>query len=191
MRFHRCLYNKNNRYAFEGIISAFEIAEIRGHEDEVLDLGYIIDEGLYKLGGYVIRYSLFYSVVSRGDVYLRIVHYYIFLLIGSLLLSFEFFKLILICYCFCSYFLIPTKLNNTQMKYIHFKINRWQVNGPLCHTNQYLVRHPTNDVLPNGGVMNARNQSALRIDTTQHHTHALIMAGDVIYKEDFFNKEEF
>ena len=42
---------KNNRYAFEGIISAFKIAEIRGHEDALLDLGYTIDEGLYKLGG--------------------------------------------------------------------------------------------------------------------------------------------
>jgi hypothetical protein len=70
MHFYRCLYNENNRYAFEGIISAFEIAEIRGHEDALLDLGYTIDEGLYKLGGYVIRYSSFYSVVLREDVYL-------------------------------------------------------------------------------------------------------------------------
>ena len=86
---------KNNRYAFEGIISAFKIAEIRGHEDALLDLGYTIDEGLYKLGGYVIRYSLFYSVVSRGDVYLS--HRSLIHLIGSLLLSFGFFfKLILI-----------------------------------------------------------------------------------------------
>ena len=50
---------KNNRYAFEGIISAFKIAEIRGHEDALLDLGYTIDEGLYKLGGYVIRLFTF------------------------------------------------------------------------------------------------------------------------------------
>jgi hypothetical protein len=50
---------RNTGYAFEGIISAFEIAESRGHEDALLDLGYTIDEGLYKLGGYVIRYSLY------------------------------------------------------------------------------------------------------------------------------------
>ena len=64
--FYRCLYNKNNRYAFEGIISAFKIAEIRGHEDALLDLGYTIDEGLYKLGGYVIRLFTFLPCSVAG-----------------------------------------------------------------------------------------------------------------------------
>ena len=74
------------------------------------------------------------------------------------------------------------------MKYIHtymyLKINRWQVNGPLSHTNEYLVKHPIDDVLANGGVMNARNQAELRIDTTQHQMHALIMADEFIYNKD-------
>jgi hypothetical protein len=47
------------------------------------------------------------------------------------------------------------------------------------------VKHPTDDILAIGGVMNARNQAPLRIDTAQHQMHALIMAVDVIYKEEF------
>lgn len=40
----------NTGYAFEGIISAFRIAQERGHNDALTDLEYTIDEGLYKLG---------------------------------------------------------------------------------------------------------------------------------------------
>lgn len=42
--------NRNTGYAFEGIISAFRIAQDRDHEDALVDLEYAIDEGLYSLG---------------------------------------------------------------------------------------------------------------------------------------------
>ena len=48
-----CLSNMI-RYAFEGIISAYEIAKIRRHDDALSDFEYIIDEGLYNLGRCVI-----------------------------------------------------------------------------------------------------------------------------------------
>jgi len=102
--------NRNTGYAFEGIISAYEIAKIRRHDDALSDFEYIIDEGLYNLG-------------------------------------------------------------------------RWQVNGPLSSTNEYLVKHPTDENIAIGGVMNAINQAPLRIDTTQHQMHAVKMALATIYKE--------
>ena len=39
----------NTGYAFEGIFSAFSIARDRESEQALADLGYVIDEGLYKL----------------------------------------------------------------------------------------------------------------------------------------------
>jgi hypothetical protein len=47
------------------------------------------------------------------------------------------------------------------------------------------VKHPTDEKIAIGGVMNASNQAPLRIDTTQHQMHALIMALDTIYKEEY------
>jgi len=45
--------NRNTGYAFEGIISAYQIANTRGYKDALLDMKYTIDEGLYKLGRYI------------------------------------------------------------------------------------------------------------------------------------------
>ena len=95
--FYRCFYNKNNRYAFEGIISAFKIAEIRGHEDALLDLGYTIDEGLYKLGGYVIRLFTFLQCSVAGRC--------IFLSHRSLIhLSFDWFTTLIVWIFFLTHF---------------------------------------------------------------------------------------
>ena len=64
-----------------------------------------------------------------------------------------------------------------------YKLTTWQVGGPLANENQFLQRHPTDETIAIGGVMNARNLPALRIDTTQHQMHALIMALEIVYPE--------
>jgi len=57
-----------------------------------------------------------------------------------------------------------------------YKITKWQVGGPLAAENPYLVQHPTTESIAVGGIMNARNEAPLRIDTTQHQMHAVMMA---------------
>jgi len=101
--------NANTGYAFEGIISAYRIAETRNHEEAKADLSYTIDEGLYKLGS-------------------------------------------------------------------------WQVGGPLAHTNDFLVQNPTNEKIAIGGVMNGEDEAPLRIDTTQHQMHAVMMALETLFE---------
>ena len=41
--------------------------------------------------------------------------------------------------------------------------------------------HPTTETIAVGGVMNAKNEPALRIDTTQHQMHAVVMAMSSVY----------
>jgi len=65
-----------------------------------------------------------------------------------------------------------------------YKLTTWQVGGPLANENPFLQSHPTDDGIAIGGVMNARNLPALRIDTTQHQMHALIMALETVYTEE-------
>jgi len=102
------LKNLNTGYAFEGIISAYKIAQARGHEAALSDLGFTIDEGLYTLGS-------------------------------------------------------------------------WQVGGPLARINDFLLKHPTDEKLAVGGIMNAEDLSPLRIDTAQHQMHAVMMALETVY----------
>ncbi len=71
------------------------------------------------------------------------------------------------------------------------KLGGWQINGPLSHTNSFLVDNPSDDIMALGGVMNARKPSGaevkkdvshqLRIDVTQHQMHAVTMALEDIY----------
>lgn len=61
------------------------------------------------------------------------------------------------------------------------KLISWQVGGPLQDDNPFLLAHPTNDPLAVGGVMNRCDQPLLRIDVTQHQTHALILALKYVY----------
>jgi UDP-N-acetylmuramoyl-tripeptide--D-alanyl-D-alanine ligase len=102
------LRTKNTGYAFEGIISAYEIAKHRQDEATLRRLEAVIDQGLHKL---------------------------------------------------CT----------------------WQVGGPLAHENPYLVKNPTSEKIAVGGIMGASNEADLRIDTTQHQMHALIMALTTVY----------
>lgn len=107
---HEILYRKRNTgYAYEGIISAYEIAKSRGLEAATSNFEATIDKGLHSL---------------------------------------------------CT----------------------WQVGSPLAHENRFLVEHPTTEAIAIGGVMNAKNEAPLRIDTTQHQMHALMMALASVYK---------
>lgn len=102
--------NRNTGYAFEGIISAYQIAQDRGDKAALEDFAYTIDEGIHNL---------------------------------------------------CT----------------------WQVGGPLAGNNPFLVKHPTEETVAVGGIMNAVDLAPLRIDTTQHQMHALMMALTTVYKE--------
>lgn len=62
-----------------------------------------------------------------------------------------------------------------------YSLTSWQVGGPLAGKNKFLLNHPTNEEIAIGGVMNARNLAPLRIDTTQHQMHALMMALNTVY----------
>ena len=56
------------------------------------------------------------------------------------------------------------------------KLVTWQVGGPLAERNAFLQRHPSDDPLAVGGIMNHRADPELRIDVTQHQAHALMLA---------------
>jgi len=62
-----------------------------------------------------------------------------------------------------------------------YELGSWQVSGPLAHTNNFLVRNPTDEKIAVGGVMNARDLAPLRIDTTQHQMHAVMMALETLF----------
>ena len=62
-----------------------------------------------------------------------------------------------------------------------FSLTQWQVGGPLAIKNKFLVEHPTTEKIALGGVMNAKYLAPLRIDVTQHQTHALMMALESVY----------
>jgi len=101
---------RNTAYAYEGIISAFQVAKSRNNEIILNNLAYTIDKVLYKL-------------------------------------------------------------------------TSWQVGGPLQKHNRFLKKHPTNDPLAVGGIMNHKKEPLLRIDVTQHQMHAVILALRNIWKE--------
>lgn len=61
------------------------------------------------------------------------------------------------------------------------KLIRWQVGNPK--QNIFLRNNPPKTELALGGVMNERNGPLLRIDVTQHQSHALILALKYFYKE--------
>lgn len=67
------------------------------------------------------------------------------------------------------------------IKDILSRLTTWQVGGPLRDRNVFLVQNPTRDPLAMGGVMNAKNEGTLRIDVTQHQTHALVLAMRHLY----------
>ncbi|MFC1591197.1 hypothetical protein ACFL43_01600 [Thermodesulfobacteriota bacterium] len=62
-----------------------------------------------------------------------------------------------------------------------YKLTSWQVGGPLQRNNKFLRANPTSDPLAVGGIMNHRKEAPLRIDVTQHQTHALILALKHVY----------
>ncbi len=117
---HTLKKGRNHAYAVEGLVSAYQIAVLRGDIAAQTDLLYVIDRSLHKL-------------------------------------------------------------------------TQWQVNGPLADLNPFLKKHPTEDPLAHGGVMNARKRSGadvkkdvssqLRIDVTQHQMHAVTMALEMVYAE--------
>lgn len=59
----------------------------------------------------------------------------------------------------------------------------WQVNGPLAEQNSFLRLHPTKDPLAIGGAMIAGDRPSLRIDVTQHQSHATILARRHMYSK--------
>lgn len=77
------------------------------------------------------------------------------------------------CHCLIHFFVV-----------FLFTLSRWQVGGPLAHTNKFLKKHPTNEKIAIGGIMNAKNKAPLRIDTTQHQMHALMMAKQLLFSDE-------
>lgn len=71
-----------------------------------------------------------------------------------------------------------------------YHIGSWQVGGPLADTNKFLVENPTDENIAIGGVMNARNLAPLRIDTTQHQMHAVMMALETIFVDEPQNDDD-
>jgi UDP-N-acetylmuramoyl-tripeptide--D-alanyl-D-alanine ligase len=63
-----------------------------------------------------------------------------------------------------------------------YELTTWQVGGPI--PNAYLQLNPTEDRKAIGGVMNAKDDPVLRIDTTQHQMHALILARKYLYEDE-------
>ena len=63
-----------------------------------------------------------------------------------------------------------------------YKLITWQVAGPLQAHNSFLLANPTRDPLAVGGVMNSRNRAKLRIDVTQHQSHAMLLAAEHMYR---------
>ncbi|MCK4501256.1 hypothetical protein KAU11_12215 [Candidatus Babeliales bacterium] len=60
-----------------------------------------------------------------------------------------------------------------------YKLTSWQVGGPI--QNEYLLNHPTTDILAIGGVMNHKEEPPLRIDVAQHQMHAVLLALRYVY----------
>ncbi|KAG7370726.1 hypothetical protein IV203_019296 [Nitzschia inconspicua] len=62
-----------------------------------------------------------------------------------------------------------------------YKLIQWQVGGPLAHENSFLVENPTEEKIAIGGIMNGRKDPTIRIDTTQHQLHSLMLASSLVY----------
>jgi UDP-N-acetylmuramoyl-tripeptide--D-alanyl-D-alanine ligase len=97
----------NTGYAFEGLVSAWELARLIRHERALKQIGEVIDEGLLRLSS-------------------------------------------------------------------------WQVGASF--QNPFLKSHPTTDPRAVGGALNVADEPLLRIDTTQHQMHAVILARRFIYR---------
>ena len=54
----------------------------------------------------------------------------------------------------------------------------------MAHTNKFLKKHPTDENIAIGGIMNAKNKAPLRIDTTQHQMHAVMMALETLFSKE-------
>jgi UDP-N-acetylmuramoyl-tripeptide--D-alanyl-D-alanine ligase len=61
------------------------------------------------------------------------------------------------------------------------KLITWQVAGPLEQLNPFLRSHPTRDPLAVGGVLGEPDNPHLRIDVTEHHLHALMLARQFLW----------
>jgi hypothetical protein len=57
----------------------------------------------------------------------------------------------------------------------------WQVKGPL--PNEYVRKHSQVSEIAGGGAISGRDNPWLRIDTTQHQMHAVILARRYIYRK--------
>ena len=93
--------SKNTGYAFEGIVSAYEVARMRGDAVHAEKFACVIEDGLAKL-------------------------------------------------------------------------TSWQVGHPLA--NEHVQKADAADALAVGGVQNSADEAPLRVDTTQHQMHAVILA---------------
>lgn len=60
------------------------------------------------------------------------------------------------------------------------KLTSWQVGSPIA--NRFIRRDSSDDPLAVGGVQSHRRDPVLRIDTTQHQMHAVILARRYVYK---------
>lgn len=75
-----------------------------------------------------------------------------------------------------------------------YKLNQWQIGGPLAGENKFLTKENPQDPMTMGGVMNAARPSGapvkkdvshqLRIDVTQHQMHATTLALEEVYVLD-------
>jgi hypothetical protein len=65
-----------------------------------------------------------------------------------------------------------------------YRLTQWQVAGPLANLNPFLLQHPTDEKIAIGGIMNGRTDSTLRIDTTQHQMHSLMLASSLVYNNN-------
>lgn len=75
-----------------------------------------------------------------------------------------------------------------------YKLNQWQIGGPLAGENSFLTKEKPQDPMTMGGVMNAARPSGapvkkdvshqLRIDVTQHQMHATTLALEEVYVLD-------
>jgi UDP-N-acetylmuramoyl-tripeptide--D-alanyl-D-alanine ligase len=62
-----------------------------------------------------------------------------------------------------------------------YRLTQWQVGGPLAHENSFLESNPTEEKIAVGGIMNGRADPSIRIDTTQHQMHSLMLAATLVY----------
>ena len=62
-----------------------------------------------------------------------------------------------------------------------YRLTQWQVGGPLAQENSFLEKNPTDERIAVGGIMNGRTDPTIRIDTTQHQMHSVMLAAALVY----------